>query len=222
MQRDNRHHSKGKGKGKGKEKEKGFDQRFGELKLESPAESSTPRSGQPELPYPQSAHYSTYDQYPSGNEYTYQRRPDDNNASTAAYSGYGGHETYAATFPNHMDGTSSSGMNAPRGSNSSYDGTYSTTTGGGASSYTDSTASSSYAASVSSTWSSNPPKYEAGSLNHHIAQQPPPNNRGKLPCEFRMLLGCPIEFEGGEEREWKDHIEEHLESKFPTSLQCCK
>ncbi|KAJ0114113.1 hypothetical protein J7T55_007947 [Diaporthe amygdali] len=46
------------------------------------------------------------------------------------------------------------------------------------------------------------------------------NSKWELPCEFRSLSGCRGIFHVDEEQAWMDHIEEHLQSKFPSKLRC--
>lgn len=201
------HHSKGKGKGK--EKVEDFADHFGGLDLGDHTDASTPRNGQPSYQYDQ-PDYSTWEQYPPGSiDYTHQSASSHATGSDPSYaSGYGG-------APITPGGAFSFGSNyAP----SSYD-----TSSSNASSYAPSEcAASSYAASVSTVQSSAPTRYETNTVNHDIARQQQPRNRYELPCEFGLLTGCSRRFQGGEEREWKDHHWEHLNGNFPAKLRCCR
>lgn len=51
-----------------------------------------------------------------------------------------------------------------------------------------------------------------------IPQKPLPY----LPCEFCDLTGCDITFPRGDMDSWRDHVEWHLQNRFPTKLRCCK
>lgn len=121
---------------------------------------------------------------------------------------------------------------------------------GGATSYSSSyptTSSSSYTGyDTASVTSSSAPSYGGGStsgwsdaytpasvlsgqsashridVNNTICRQRPPRDVYTLPCEFRYLTGCERVFPGDEEQGWIDHIEGHLQSKFPGKLICCK
>ena len=59
-------------------------------------------------------------------------------------------------------------------------------------------------------------------VSNSIHRQRPPNEHCQLPCEFYNLTGCNTIFPGDDIQGWMDHIEGHLQSKFPKRLRCCK
>lgn len=46
------------------------------------------------------------------------------------------------------------------------------------------------------------------------------NKQYQLPCEFSNLTGCNRVFPIKDSQSWTDHIEDHLQSSFPTALRC--
>lgn len=209
MQRNKGHHSKGKGKDT--EKKENLADRMGELSLEGTNDPSLPRSGLEQYDYP--SHPTS--NYTNNNAYTHQYQDSHSTPSALAYNA--GYEGYVTASPPTTTGRASS-----------YESDYAASGYAESSSYASSYAPSSYASSgyaqsyASTAPSTVPPRYQANSVDHHIAQQPPPRNRYELPCEFRTLTGCTVVFQGGEEREWKEHLVSHLDSKFPTKLRCCE
>ncbi|KAK7748043.1 hypothetical protein SLS53_001295 [Cytospora paraplurivora] len=101
-------------------------------------------------------------------------------------------------------------MNAPTSPSSVY-------------SYGASSSVGSYASSHASTVASSaPPRRDPSSVDDRIMGLRPTQKRYELPCEFLLLTGCRETFQDGEETAWMEHVEGHLQGKFPTKLQCCK
>ncbi|KUI57690.1 hypothetical protein VP1G_05028 [Cytospora mali] len=246
MQGDNRHHSKGKGKGK----EKALDESFDKPILSEPRDAAIPRIGQSSSSYTRAGYPSWDLYPSSSEGYTYETPGYYNTTPSSAYggglSGAYDNTTPAATGSRGSSSRDNYRGGASMASSSyggAFDGSVTTTpgtmTGVTSSYYADSYASPVYAPSSSapSTYASSvyaasttsastarssivPPMYETNNVNHHIAQQPRAQNRYRLPCEFRDLTSCPMEFDGDEEREWREHHETHLRGSFPAKLKC--
>lgn len=73
---------------------------------------------------------------------------------------------------------------------------------------------------MSSSGASSAPS-QGSNVNTHINRQPPPRQRYELPCELRSI-GCHQVFRGDEEREWREHVGNHLQGSFPSKLKCCE
>lgn len=57
-------------------------------------------------------------------------------------------------------------------------------------------------------------------VHNTIYRQRPSNEEYQLPCEFYNLTGCNTVFSSSDVQNWMNHIEGHLQSKFPTRLRC--
>lgn len=154
--------------------------------------------------------------------------------STAAYgstSGYGSTPGYGNSYST-TPSTSSIGAYGYRNESSATP-TYSGYTVYGTASVSSSSVPSSYGPASESGWSeaqshgttaSSVPsrRSDRTDVNNTINRQRPPNERYQLPCEFHNLTGCTRVFPGDDVQDWMDHVEGHLQSKFPTRLRCCK
>lgn len=205
-------------------------QSLASLSLSDCGDHIAPRSDSYGSPYTD-VYGSSYDQsYPGDGHYSWTPQnsfaPLQSSSSPAAYgsSGYGNsYSTTSATSPTAgYDYRSQPSSSSTYGSYTGYD-TASVT----------STASSSYGGGSGSVWSdahshrtsasSTPSAHSTRTdVNNTIHRQRPPNERYQLPCEFRNLTGCDRVFPGDDVQGWMDHVEGHLQSKFPMRLRCCK
>lgn len=172
---------------------------------------------------------SSYDQsYPTNNPYGYDAPISlaPTQSSSSAYSSTLGHGTpYASTSASVSTGGYEYQSNPYGTSNYSSYATY------GPVSVASISAPASYGGGSVGGWSDaqTPTALSAPSassnqsnINNSINRQRPPNKQYQLPCEFRNLTGCDRTFPGHDVQGWMDHVEGHLQSKFPTRLRCCK
>ncbi|KAG6358306.1 hypothetical protein INS49_014190 [Diaporthe citri] len=151
--------------------------------------------------------------------------------------GYTGHDTASvtrSTVPSSYVGASVNGWietlsHGPVASAATP--TYSGYTEYDTASVTSSSVPSSYGQASISGWSETYSRGTAASsipsahsnrtdVNNTIHRQHPPIERYQLPCEFWNLTGCKRVFAGDDVQGWMDHVEGHLQSKFPTRLRC--
>lgn len=210
-----------KGKGKGRAGDEDYAQSFASLSLSGSYGSSYA-----------DVYGSSYEQPYIGDTqgWTAQSEPAPMQSLSATYGstpGYG--NSYSVTPATSL--TQRYGYQSHPSSTSNYSGYYNTT------SVTSSTVPSSYEGSSVSDWSETHSRGTTSTafsvpsthsnwtdVNNTINRQHPPTERYQLPCEFRNLTGCSRVFPGDDVQDWIDHIEGHLQGKFPMSLRCwfCK
>lgn len=210
-------------KGKDRARDADYAQSFASLSL-SEYDDSIATHNDPFSPPYAGAYGPSYELLYTGDDH-YTHAP--TQSSPAAYGGAAGHgNPYLATSSNLSAGGYEH-RNEPPGTSrhSGYTGydTASVTSssvpsygGGSVSGWSDAHSGGTAQSSVPSAQSRHT------DVNNTIHRQRPPNEVYQLPCEFHNLTGCNTTFSGDDVQSWMDHVEGHLQSKFPTRLICCK
>lgn len=215
-------------KGKARAAEGDYAQSFASLSLSDYGDHA-PRSNSYESSYPD-VYGSSYEQpYSGDDQYGWTQS---SQSSSAAYSGAPG---YGNSYPTTSATSSTEGYDYRNEYRNESSGTsnYGGYAGVDTASVTGSSVSSSYGGNSVAGWSDSQSRGTDASsvpsahshrtdVNNTINRQRPPNERYQLPCEFHNLTGCDRVFTGDDEQGWVDHVEGHLQSKFPTRLRCCK
>lgn len=234
-------HKSSKGKGRAADGDyEDYAQSFASLSLSDYGDHA-PRSGSYGSPYTD-VYGSTYEQPYTADNYSWtaQSPLPPTQSSSALYGGTPGYSSipaYGNSYSTTSATSSTGGYGYQNGSSgtsnySGYADGYDTASVTG-NSVTSSSAPSSYGgASVSGqsetysyrTGASSVPSTHSNrtDVNNTINRQGPPTERYQLPCEFQTLTRCNRVFPGDDEQGWMDHVEEHLQGKFPTKLRCCK
>lgn len=220
-----------KGKGKAEDEDGDYTKHFASLRLADHGNlaplSNSYGSSYPGSSYPD-IYSSSHDQsYPTNSPYGYDAPISlaPTQSSSSAYSSTLGHVTsYATTSASVSTGGYEYQSNP-----------YDTSNYGGypghPASVTSSSVPSSYGGGSVGGWSdaqtptalSAPSAFSNRSdVDNSINRQRPPIKQYQLPCEFRNLTRCDRKFPGDDVQGWIDHVEGHVQSKFPTRLRCCK